>query len=558
MSRQSEEVLLIVNHVKNKKVDGVLYMMGERLAWMQPSKHSFSYSHAYADIKAQKISADTKERVQLQIVMHDGGANTFQFNNPAGRAAQMADRESVKELLQQLLPKFRRKLSNELEEKNRLLQENPELFQLYKDLVVSQVITAEEFWSTQGAKYQNKEKIEQKQTTGVSAAFLADIKPETDGCNGLKYNLTADIIESIFRTYPMVKKKHAEYVPHEMTESDFWKRFFQSHYFHRDSMVQSTKDLFSDCAKKDEEEIKTEVERKNTDPLLDLTAHKDGNLEEGYGGTGDDKRGAMNPTNLTMIRRFNHHSTMVLKACEQAGSQAASGTSGLTNGIHTTQNGSDPPRVNGENSKEQNHQSPLKKARIREKLHFDDLEETHNKSSVNLRLSRMERYLHGPTPVTSSRYASSEDLISATNSVSAEIDAWSPDLSHVMHGTTAVSILGELSPGGALMQGTTQQQLNQMVPEDMQNELKQNYNALCELLRHFWSCFPVSSKFLEEKVVKMKSTLERFHMAKLNPLKDKLQANHYSMDLTGHMQDLLDTAYTKFETWQSKKQAKKS
>lgn len=35
-------------------------------------------------------------------------------------------------------------------------------------------------------------------------AFLlqADIRPQTDGCNGLRYNLTADIIESIFRTYP--------------------------------------------------------------------------------------------------------------------------------------------------------------------------------------------------------------------------------------------------------------------------------------------------------------------------------------------------------------------
>lgn len=33
----------------------------------------------------------------------------------------------------------------------RLLKENPELFQLYKDLVVSQVISAEEFWATQAA-----------------------------------------------------------------------------------------------------------------------------------------------------------------------------------------------------------------------------------------------------------------------------------------------------------------------------------------------------------------------------------------------------------------------
>jgi len=52
---------------------------------------------------------------------------------------------------------------------------------------------------------------------------------------------------------PSVKKKHAEYVPHEMSEGDFWTRFFQSHYFHRDRTAHSSKDLFSDCAKKDEE-----------------------------------------------------------------------------------------------------------------------------------------------------------------------------------------------------------------------------------------------------------------------------------------------------------------
>jgi len=30
----------------------------------------------------------------------------------------------------------------------------------------------------------------------------ADIKPKVDGCNGLRYDLTVDIIDSIFRTYP--------------------------------------------------------------------------------------------------------------------------------------------------------------------------------------------------------------------------------------------------------------------------------------------------------------------------------------------------------------------
>jgi len=45
---------------------------------------------------------------------------------------------------------------------------------------------------------------------------------------------------------------------------------------------------------------------------------------QGYGGgTGEDKRGSLSAANMTMIRRFNHHSTMVLKACEQAGSSSS-------------------------------------------------------------------------------------------------------------------------------------------------------------------------------------------------------------------------------------------
>jgi len=67
----------------------------------------------------QKISPDTKDKIQLQVVLHNGGANTFQFVNSSGRDAQKQDRESIKELLQQLLPKFRRKVNSELEEKNR-------------------------------------------------------------------------------------------------------------------------------------------------------------------------------------------------------------------------------------------------------------------------------------------------------------------------------------------------------------------------------------------------------------------------------------------------------
>lgn len=56
----------------------------------------------------------------------------------------------------------------------RMLQEDPVLFQLYKDLVVSQVISAEEFWANRLGGLNNSEPApcSNKQEVGISGAFL--------------------------------------------------------------------------------------------------------------------------------------------------------------------------------------------------------------------------------------------------------------------------------------------------------------------------------------------------------------------------------------------------
>lgn len=560
MATSSEDVLQMVNHVRHKKNDGTLYVMAERIAWMLEDKDTFSISHKYADIKMQKISPDGKPKVQLQVVLNSGETTTFHFVNPLGSEAQLQDRNNVKELLQQLLPKFKRKVNKELEEKNKILAEDPVLFQLYMDLVVSQVITSEEFWAN-FTKCKTNVKNSIAQEVGISAAFLADIKPQTDGCNGLKYNITADIIDSIFRTYPAVKKKHMENVPHKISESEFWTRFFQSHYFHRDRLNISSKDLFSECAKSDEQDIERAIQDGIRDPFVDISSFEDYNIDESCANVPDGKSTAYN-ANQSMIRRFNHHSMMVLHTCSTKKSQLLEENS-------TKNSPSDPGKslkngvlnsnftVNSVKNKtvhlDTTDSKVIKKARLGEKTEYEDLQGGNNASVCSLNLSKIDRYLHGPTPVCESDYVAPEEIIYVASQLNSNLYSWKPMLPQVLAPSAAIGALGELLPGGILMKNTDGSSLKDTVPVEVQNELKQLYSALTELLRHFWSCFPTTSPELEEKVIRMQGTLERFQYAKLQPFQDQLVRQHLPSQLTEHLMSLLQAAYTKFSNWQSRK-----
>lgn len=100
-----------------------------------------------------------------------------------------------------------------------------------------------------------------------------------------------------------------------MTEADFWTKFFQSHYFHRDRINAGTKDLFTECAKIDDQELKKDIQSGINDPLVDITSFEDQTLDENYGsGLSKSDKTSGNIVHQSMIKRFNQHSIMVLKA----------------------------------------------------------------------------------------------------------------------------------------------------------------------------------------------------------------------------------------------------
>ncbi|XP_054633647.1 general transcription factor IIH subunit 1 [Dunckerocampus dactyliophorus] len=548
MASLSEEVLLVLKKVRQKKQDGTLYLMAERIAWGPEGKDRFTVSHLYADIRCQKISPDGKAKVQLQLVLHSGESTTFHFSNDS---TALKDREAAKELLQQLLPKFKKKANKELEEKNRMLQEDPVLFQLYKDLVVSQVISAEEFWANRLGSLNNTDPAvcNNKQEVGISGAFLADIRPQTDGCNGLRYNLTADIIESIFRTYPAVKQKYCENVPHNLTEKEFWTRFFQSQYFHRDRINTGTQDIFTECAKQDEKGLKSMVVQGVKNPLVDLQSLEDKSLDEGYGvstpppSTSNCNRSVKESSNYAIIKRFNHHSAMVLAAGSRKGE---------------IDQGSETSSTDGNSRDSDLFQPPIKKVKLQEAIEYEDLQREDGPKTVALNLKKSDRYAHGPVPLQSQKYATSQDIINSVNHIRHEMANYTPNLTQVLTSAAATTAIAALSPGGVLMQTGAQQAINQMVPSDVQGELKHLYSAAGELLRHFWSCFPVNSPFLEDKLIKMKSNLERFQTTKLCPFQEKIQRQYLNKNLTAHLEQMLQAAYSKFHVWQTRRMMRKT
>ncbi|MFH4974391.1 hypothetical protein AB6A40_001100 [Gnathostoma spinigerum] len=93
----------------------------------------------------------------------------------------------------------------------------------------------------------------------------------------VKLNVNIDTIQSIFKTYPAVEKKHLELVPHEMTEQQFWGKFFQSHYFHRERAANpNPSDTFSDCIKTDDIDTHKLLDGEGSNKTLDFAYLDDG------------------------------------------------------------------------------------------------------------------------------------------------------------------------------------------------------------------------------------------------------------------------------------------
>lgn len=68
----------------------------------------------------------------------------------------------------------------------------------------------------------------------------------------------------------------------------------------------------------------------------------------------------------------------------------------------------------------------------------------------------------------------------------------------------------------------------ELVPPDIEKEVRNLYISLLELLSQFWRCFPPINPELEETAIRMHEALKRFQIAKLKPFEVNYNYNFYS------------------------------
>ncbi|RSH88965.1 RNA polymerase II transcription factor B subunit 1 [Saitozyma podzolica] len=222
----------------------------------------------------------------------------------------------------------------------RVLNKNPNLKMLHRELVLGKQITEEEFWEGREALLQAEE-MAYSQRPGRASRLLDDRfdldagKKGSAGAGGtgvgiktkqdtgpVVLNLSKDLTREIFEEFPVVQDAYARHVP-GIREAEFWSRYFTSQLWerHRASVRKSAND---EVTKKKDDIFDQYLEEPDWNPaprkqmtdsverFLDLAA-----TEEDHGETDTVRDVTMQAgrerSSLPLIRRFNEHSNKLLR-----------------------------------------------------------------------------------------------------------------------------------------------------------------------------------------------------------------------------------------------------
>ncbi|KAJ1808240.1 RNA polymerase II transcription factor B subunit 1, partial [Coemansia sp. RSA 2599] len=355
--------------------------------------------------------------------------------------------------------------AEEIKLRQEALSKNEDLAKLHKTLVLAGLIAEDEFWSTR-KNILETQAIQTQLRKGESSTWL-DLAPVTQASGDFKYTITPNVARRIFREFPQVKRAYIENVPHRVPEKEFWKRFVASQFFNRgrsaDSARGSRDAIFEKCTL-EEDAMFSNTSRYDLEyltSLLDLTRTQEDSVETG---NGPDVTMRPPPVDkLTLIRRFNHHSELVLQSV-------------LT-------------------SKRKNASLDYSDAdkTLRDATRLEDLETTEPEKKVKLDIQDRSRYFTslskagnkaqgnagsqtnaGHTDIESARAA-----LQISFNISRSLDGYGDTLRTMSNLSRSAQLLG--------LQKRPNRIQELCIPEELNQAIAECHGAGTEMLRHLWA-----------------------------------------------------------------------
>ncbi|KAH9804453.1 General transcription and DNA repair factor IIH subunit TFB1-1 [Citrus sinensis] len=415
----------------------------------------------------------------------------------------------------------------EMQLRIKLLQENSELQKLHRQFVGGNILTEAEFWAAR----------------------------------------------KIFAEKPAVHRAFLNFVPNKMTEMEFWTKYCRAEYLSRTKnyhavVAEAAEDEELAVFLKEDDILANEVRKKirRVDPTLDMEADEGDDYTHlpDHGifrdGTKESNELQSEHYRRTLLQDLNRHAAVVLegrtidveredstRALAEALARSKRGNEGADNNANEERLDRT-PRVAEIEDLQAPHCLPLAPLSIKDAREYFDSQQANtlkasrdSQASMKCSLSRQEAY------------GSVRDAISEIKDMGLSDPIVNPEValkvySGLTHNISSIKYHLGKNPRETVLD---------RLPSATKEKLLYHWMSIQELLKHFWSSYPITTPYLYSKVNRLKDALSNIY-PQLEEMKESLPADlrHQVSLLVRPMQQALDAAIQHYDADLQKRSAK--
>ncbi|KAK1399171.1 putative RNA polymerase II transcription factor B subunit 1-1 [Heracleum sosnowskyi] len=568
--------------IKDPGTPGVLTMRREKFEFMPSDPRSLiKLNVEFRFIIGHKFSKEApNKKALLNLTQDKGESYIFEFDS-------FPDRDACRDFVAMAIappinagkaasekttvPPSSEQLSTaEMDRRIKLLQVDSELQKLHKEFVMGGVLTEAEFWATRKKLLDDKISSKSKQRVGLKSDMIFNVKPSSDGqSNRVKYSLTPEIIHQIFAEKPAVRRAYLNLVPKKMTEKDFWGKYWRAEYLH------STKNIVAAAAEAAEDEelavflkqddiLANEARRKirRVDPTLDMEADEgDDYTHLPDHGLSRDVSKDLTDSQYDLYKRsflqdLNRHAAVVLEG--RSVDVELGDTRSVAEALTRLK------QVESAKEASNTHMEQGRSDLISRMAELEDLQGPRDHPVAPLSIKDPRDYFDSQQANAIKTLGESQSGSKHTKCILTAHEAYGSlrkSISEIkglgltdpiVKPEAAIKVFNELtrriSNTNYHLGKDPHESVLDTLPNVTKEEILHQWTSIQELLKHFWSSYPITTTYLHVKVNKVKDAMSKIYQ-KLQEIKSSVEQDfrHPVSLLVQPMTQALDAAFAHYE-----------